>query len=357
MTSTESTLRIGIVGAGANTQSRHIPQLQQIEGVEIVSVANRTRASGERVAERFGIPRVYDRWEDLVRAEDTDAIVIGTWPSLHCAVTLAALEAGKHVLCEARMAMNLAEARQMLAATQARPHLVTQLVPAPMSFGVDATIRRLLRENYLGDLLAIHVQANSSSFVDPKAPLHWRQDHRKSGLNVLSLGIWYETILRWVGAAARVVAFGKVCVPERLDAESRQMVRVSIPDHLDVLAEMECGAQAHFQFSSVTGLAPPQKAWLYGSEGTLQFRPEGERLYGGRRGEKELAPIPIPEAERGRWQVEREFVDAIRGRGPVRLTTFEDGVRYMEFTEAVARSLREEEIIRLPLAEEAASPV
>jgi predicted dehydrogenase len=350
MAAVEKVIRVGIVGAGSNTQGRHLPELQKIEGVEIVSVANRSRESAQRVAERFGIPKVVDRWEDLVHADDTDAIVIGTWPYTHCEMTLAALDAGKHVLCEARMAMNLDEARRMLAASWARPQLVTQLVPSPMTLGVDTAIRRLLQDNFLGDLLAINIQANGSDFVAPNASLHWRQDRTKSGQNILNMGIWYEAVLRWVGEAVCVLALGKIAVPERLDAETGQPVAVTIPDHLDILAEMACGAQVHFQSSSVTGLAPAPSAWLFGSEGTLQFRLRENALYGGRRGDEELAPLPISVDERGFWRVEQEFIGAIRGGDPIRLTTFEDGVRYMAFTEAVARTLASGTAIPVPSA-------
>lgn len=91
-------IRIGVVGAGRNTIDRHIPGLQAIEGVEVVSVCNRSRASSERVAQQFGIPTVYESWAELIEAPDTDAIMIGTWPYRHCALTLAAISAGKHVL-------------------------------------------------------------------------------------------------------------------------------------------------------------------------------------------------------------------------------------------------------------------
>lgn len=100
---TDRTIRVGFVGAGANTRLHHIPKLRAHPGVELVAVANRTQESGERVAREFGIPRVYDDWRALVRVDDLDAICIGTWPYAHCAITLAALEHGKHVLCEARM--------------------------------------------------------------------------------------------------------------------------------------------------------------------------------------------------------------------------------------------------------------
>src|SRR5881397_1872528 len=108
---TQGTIRVGFVGAGNNTRRRHIPGFQKQPGVELVAVANRTKESGERVAREFGLARVYEDWRDLVRARDVDAVCIGTWPYMHCEITVAALEAGKHVLCEARMAMDAAEGR------------------------------------------------------------------------------------------------------------------------------------------------------------------------------------------------------------------------------------------------------
>jgi len=86
---------MGFVGAGRNTRSRHIPGLQKQPGVEFVAVANRSRESGERVAKEFGIRRVEADWRDVVRAPDVDAVCIGTWPSTHCEMTLAALAAGR----------------------------------------------------------------------------------------------------------------------------------------------------------------------------------------------------------------------------------------------------------------------
>src|SRR5437660_4077631 len=110
-------IRIGLVGAGANTRSRHIPGLKAIENVEIVAVCNRRPASTAAAAREFGIPRTYEHWQDLVADPDIDAVVVGTWPYLHCPVTIAALETGKHVLTEARLSTNAAEAHRMLAAT------------------------------------------------------------------------------------------------------------------------------------------------------------------------------------------------------------------------------------------------
>ncbi|MGH7347552.1 MAG: hypothetical protein ACREK4_21780 [Candidatus Rokuibacteriota bacterium] len=111
-----------------------------------------------------------------------------------------------------------------------------------------------------------------------------------------------------------------------------------MPDHVEILATLGRGGVAHLRVSTVTALAPPSEVWIFGTEGTLRVESDARRLSGGRRGDKTLSEIPIPAERRIGWRVEEEFVNAIRGREQVSRTTFEDGVRYMEFTEAVWRS-------------------
>ena len=226
----------------------------------------------------------------------------------------------------------------MLAAAHRAPYLVTQLVPAPHTLEVDATLRALLAEGYAGEVLAVELQAAQGQFVEPEAPLHWRQDITLSGLNILNMGIWYEAMMRWLGPARRVTAMTRVAVPRRRDAGGAWH-EVRVPDHVDILAQLERGAVAHLRFSSITALAPPSEVWIFGSDGTLRLEADAKRLSGGRRGDRELTEIPIPAERRIGWRVEEEFVNAIRGREKVSRTTFEDGVCYMEFTEAVARSI------------------
>ncbi|MEX2422878.1 MAG: Gfo/Idh/MocA family oxidoreductase [Acidimicrobiia bacterium] len=340
-------IRIGIVGAGANTVRTHIPNLQRLDGVEIVSVVNRSRSSSQRVADEWSIPRVADDWGSLVNDDDIDAVVIGTWPNLHHPVTMAALQAGKHVLCEARMAMNAREAREMHDAARTRPQLVAQVVPAPISLAVDATVTRLISEGHLGRVLSVEVEARSGASVDPSAPLHWRQDADRSGMNIMSLGIWYETAMRWVGEAGEVMAMGTVTVPWRAD-ETGRMRAVKVPDHIDVVARMACGAQARFHVSEATGPPAVNRITVRGADGVLAF--ENGTLLGAKANESQLQPILIPESETGRWRVEEEFVNAIRGLERVSLTDFGTGVKYMEFTEAVARSMTQHRAVALPLS-------
>jgi predicted dehydrogenase len=332
-------IRVGFVGAGANTRRHHLPKLKAQPGVELVAVANRTRESGERVAREFGIARVGADWREIVHARDVDAVCIGTWPYLHCEVTIAALEAGKHVLCEARMAMNAGEGRRMLDAARRAPQLVAQLVPAPHTLEVDSTLTALVADGHVGEVLAVELEATQNPrFADPAEPLHWRQDIALSGHNILNMGIWYEAMMRWLGPARRVMAMAKVAVPRRRD-ERGELRDVRVPDHVAILATLGSGALAEMRISAVTALARPDELWIFGTEGTLRLEPGAKRVSGGRRGAAALAEIAIPPERRVGWRVEEEFVNAIRGGEKVARTTFEDGVRYMEFTDAVAASI------------------
>jgi len=344
-----STIRIGVVGAGGNTRKFHIPNLQKIDGVEIVSVVNRSRESSERAAKEFGIPRVHDHWQQLVNDPGIDAVVIGTWPYLHCPVTLASLAAGKHVLTEARLAMNAGEARQMLAASRARPDLVTQVVPGPTTFPADPMIMHLLADGYIGDLQSVDLRV-STGWLNADAPLHWRMNRDYSGMNIMAMGIWYECLSRWIGPAKAIMARTRVAVPYRFDEERGERRAVEVPDHVEVLADLANGAIARMHWSSVAGFMPGPEVWLYGSEGTLRFQAQGNVLTGARKGDKEMKPIEIPADKTYRWRVEDEFISAIRGNEPVRRTSFLDAVHYMDFTEAVHVSSREGRRVYLPLA-------
>ena len=340
-------IRVGLIGAGRNTRERHIPGFQKIPGLEIAAVANRSRESGRIVADQFNIPTVYDNWQELLEDESLNAVCIGTWPNMHRTLTVAALEKGKHVLCEARMATSAQEAHDMLNASRLRPGLVAQIVPSPLTFKVDGLLQKMIGDGYLGELLSVEVQSLGPNFVDTAGPMHWRHDRDVSGYNVLNIGIWYEAMIRWVGRATKVMSMSKINVPYRRD-ENGDMVVVTIPDHANVLCELANGAQAHMRFSAATGLSTGNEVWLYGSEGTIRVD-HRLNVYAGKRGEAALTEVPNPEEGQAYWRVEEEFANAIRGQEQITRTPFDVGVHYMEWTEAVTRSAQTGQAVALPL--------
>lgn len=347
------TIRIGIIGAGGNTRGKHIPGLQAQPGVEITAVANRTPQSGQRAADEFGIPHVAGDWRAIIEDDAIDAVCIGTWPNMHAPLTVAALDAGKHVLCEARMARNAFEARSMFDAARRNPSLIAQIVPAPRTLAFDQTMIEMIGAGHIGDLITLDARVTGNSvYPNWDSPPHWRHDRDISGNNIMAMGIWYEMIMRWIGPARSVFALGQQAVRHRIDDAGRR-IAMTIPDHVDILCEMEQGGQMRLNISTVLGNAPANAdAWIFGAEGTLHLHEDlaGKMtLRAGKRGGGGMATVAIDPAKRGAWRVEEEFINAIRGTEPVTHTDFSTALRYMEWTDAVTLSIRRGERIALPL--------
>ena len=215
----------------------------------------------------------YD-WLEILEDDAIDAVCIGTWPYMHATLVIAALEAGKHVMCEARMALNAGQAHEMLEASRCHPRAIAQIVPAPHTLAFDQTISELIGAGAIGELIALDARITAGAdFPNPDTGPHWRHDRDLSGNNIMSMGIWYEAMMRWVGPARNVYAIGQTVVPHRLDGDGRR-VAMTIPDHIDVVGEMEQGGQMRVNVSTVVGQAPADvDVCIFGTEGTL-------RLYG-----------------------------------------------------------------------------
>src|SRR5260370_22779899 len=121
---------------------------------------------------------------------------------MHSAVKISALEAGKHVFCQARMSMDLAEAEEMLAASKRFPGLVTMLCPPPFGMRADLLVKKLLAENAIDTPHAGRLQSFKGVYFNPEAPAHWRQQIEISVLNARALCIYVEIFPRWPGRIA-----------------------------------------------------------------------------------------------------------------------------------------------------------
>ena len=351
--SNQQAVRIGIVGAGQNTRVRHIPGFRAIDGVEIVGVVNRSAESTARVAAEFDIPKTYAKWEDLVADPDIDAVLVGTWPYLHCDVTCKALESGKHVLTEARMACDAVQAHQMLQSSVDHPELVAQIVPSPFGLVHNDFISEVIEKGFIGDLREAVVIGADSTFWDYSQILHWRQDASFSGHNMLMLGIMHESLMRWTPETTRVYAQTTTFEPQRPAANRPGLTDVTVPDSVQVLTQFEGGARGIYHFSGIDLYGPGNQIHLYGSLGTIKvdFTGGKEEILLGRLDDEALKPLEIPVEKQGGWRVEAEFIGAIRGEEKVRLTDFATGVKYMEFTDAVVRSAKQDAPVDLPLTD------
>lgn len=348
-------LRLGFVGAGANTRNKHLPGFQSLSDVELYGVCNSSPESTARVAQAWNIPHTYETWQDLVADEHIDAVVVGTWPNLHCEVTCAALEAGKHVLTEARMARNLAEAKQMLAAAQAHPELTSMVVPSPFGLKHGEYLQSIIEHGFLGKLREVVVVGANDAMWDFSQFFHPRQDRELSGNNVLTLGILHETVSRWIPETEQVYAQATLFEPERPVEEQAGHAVATVPDSLQAVTRIAGGARGIYHQSGITLFGPGLQIHLYGCEGTIkvQFDPvdeQSEKVWTGRHGDSEMRLLQLPAERLGGWNVEADFIEAIRTKTAPTLNDFETAIKYMEFTEAVHQSCEKNVPVALPLS-------
>jgi predicted dehydrogenase len=113
------TIRVGVIGAGGIAQRSHIPAYLNTPGVELVAIADINEKKLTYVADRFGIPRKYTDYHELLQQTDIDAVSVCTPNYLHVQVSIDALKAGKHVLCEKPVAVKGADAQAAIAAAKA----------------------------------------------------------------------------------------------------------------------------------------------------------------------------------------------------------------------------------------------
>lgn len=328
------TLRVGIIGAGANTRSRHIPGLRAIPGVEVVAVCNRSLPSAQKVCKDMNIPRACANPQEIFEDGDIDAVVIGTWPYKHCQYTVAALESGKHVMCEARMAMNAAEGEKMLAAARAHPQLVAQIVPAPFTLGVDEQFTQLVREQ-LGRIVRVHMEfaTRDDGVLLPQRT--WRRNRSYSGNNIMGVGIWYESLMRWTGPVAWVQAVLHTHRPVGIDPDTSRQVPIDVPDHVEALGELAAGGTFSLYSSCIATQHNRKLISIQGERGTL-LMDEDKHTFTPLGGSPQVIE---PNPAHG-WRVEAEFIGAIRGSETIRLTDFDTALAYMRFMDALHESHR-----------------
>ncbi len=343
MAARQPKLKIGIVGAGTVVKARHLPALRKISDVEIVAVCNSSYESSEDCCRKY-IPEAtpFANWAELVADPDIGIVWIATPPYLHSTIAVSALEAGKHVFTQARMALNLSEAEEMYAAAQRNPHLVTMVCPPPHGMRGSLFMQKMLADRFLGEPHHLRLQSLSGKYIDPEAPPHWRQRDELSGLNVLTLGIHAEVTQRWFGRITHVFAHQKTVNPVRHGYEIR------IPDLVIVLCRFENGMEGVMEFSGVASFEESERLQAFGSEGMLSYDFIADRIYGGRLGEKNAVEIEIPHELEQHWRVEEDFIAAVRSPGAIQpQPSFAQGVQYMRVVQAVADSVAQQREVEI----------
>ena len=188
-------IRLGVVGCGGFGLFA-LQQFTQVPGVELVGMAGTHREAAYATAQRFGIPDIVDVAE-MVKRPDIDLIYISTPPFLHHPQAMLALEAGKHVICEKPLAMNMDEADEMIAAARQRDLLMVANLMQRYNPVFDV-VRDLICENVLGELL--HGYFENYANDEGLAAEHWFWDRQKSGGIFIEHGVhFFDLFEGWLG--------------------------------------------------------------------------------------------------------------------------------------------------------------
>ncbi|TMQ52417.1 MAG: Gfo/Idh/MocA family oxidoreductase [Candidatus Eisenbacteria bacterium] len=189
-------LQLGLVGVGAVAQIAHIPTLKRTEGLELAALCDRDPEKAARVAQKFQIPRVHARFDDLLADEAIDAVDICTPNFLHAPMASAALEAGKHVLSERPLARSAEEAAAMAKTAKKADRVL--MCAVQHRFRPDAQLlKKFVEKGDLGEIfLAKAGWLRQRTAWDSD---EWRRQKRESGGGVvLDLGFQMLDLALWM---------------------------------------------------------------------------------------------------------------------------------------------------------------
>ncbi len=353
---TGSSLRVGVLGVGFGS-TVHIPGFRS-EGWEVAGVWSRRRERAEEQAAEHGIDTVHDDWRELVEREDVDAIAVTTPPGPHHEMSIAALRAGKHVLCEKPFALNAAEAAEMREASASTGLMA--MVAHEFRFTPQRTrIRELIGEGYIGEpqLAAVQLLMGRPAGDQPP-PMGWGSRAAEGGGLLGALGSHYIDGLRhWFGDIASVSGQVATLRPDRLDAETGGVVQADSDDTFSFTLAFSHGVTATMTASSVVAPSQGARILVTGTGGVLlatQRGPNPEQdgvVLGGKADARALEELPMPdrltpfEDDRDGRLVSfrllvREFERGIREGTSSPSPSFEDGWRCQQVLDAVRESSR-----------------
>lgn len=354
-------MKIGIIGASF-AKAAFLPALRHVEDVEVVAIASARESSAAEAARQFGVSFAYGDWRRMLEAHRFDLVCIATPTRQHAPMTLAALEAGAHVLCEKPTAMDAAEARAMLDRAEAlgRVHMIDH----ELRFNPNRRkVRDLLASGAIGHVRHVNVSNIASAWGDPSSrPAgDWWSLAAEGGGRLGANGSHQVDLLRWwLGEVAAVDGQVRTMLPDRIDRATGVSWRADADDLCQFTLEMASGPLVQVFISAVARHALDNTTQVFGSEGTIILENAGEKLRIARAGgafEAIQAHDPnadLPGLNPGIWNVSvvgllREMVAAIReGRRPREGATFHDGWRNQLVLDAVIRSSRERRWIDIP---------
>ena len=259
---------IGIIGVGFGAQV-HVPAFRS-EGWDVAAICSRTREKAQKAADEAGIPSVYTDPMELIRRDDLAAVAIITPPGAHHPLSIAALKAGKHVLCEKPFALDAKQGEEMLAAAE-KSGKTAMIAHEFRHTPQRAYIRQLVAEDYIGkfQLCALELFLDRYVSREPRA-LTWQAYQSEGGGLLGALGSHYIDGLRfWFGEIASVTGWLAGLRPDMVDTATGKIVKAETDDTFSFMVTFKNGGMATMTSSFAVTPAHGAKIAVMGERGTL----------------------------------------------------------------------------------------
>ncbi|MBF2048092.1 MAG: Gfo/Idh/MocA family protein [Leptolyngbya sp. IPPAS B-1204] len=295
----DSRIGVAVVGTGFG-QKIHIPGLQIHHRTEVVAVYHRNLGKAQSVAQSFQIPHAAQTVEEIVGLPAVDAVAISTPPFLHYEMAKTVLEAGKHLLLEKPMTLDVKEAIELYRLAQ------TQGVIAMMDFEfrfVSAWqhLAELLAEGYVGQKRLVKIDWLVSSRADATRPWNWYARRDQGGGALGAIGSHLFDYIAWLFApVARLCGQLSTTIATRPDPITGEAKPVDADDTCTLMLELTDGTPCQACLSAVTYQGRGHWVEVYGDRGTLVLGSDnqsdyvhGFKLWGSQAGQP-LTELEIP---------------------------------------------------------------
>ncbi|MCO6459588.1 MAG: Gfo/Idh/MocA family oxidoreductase [Pirellulaceae bacterium] len=329
-----SKVRWGIISTARIGTQKVIPAMQQGSLCDIAAIASRNLESAQAAARQLGIPKVYGSYEELLADPDIDAVYNPLPNHLHVPVSLQALQAGKHVLCEKPIGLTSQEGQRLVDAARQYPHLKVMEAFMYRHHPQWQKARELVRQGQLGRLRTIQ-SFFSYHNVNPQ---DIRNQAAIGGGGLMDIGCYPISLSRFIFAAEPRRVLGWVEIDPEFGTD-----RLA-----SAILEFESGIAT---FTCSTQLAPFQRVQIFGDQGRVEIEipfnapPDRPcRMWHQRQGTVEEIQLPIC----NQYTIQGDlFSQAVLSGGPVP-TPIEDAVQNMQVIEALLCSARENRWVSSP---------
>jgi predicted dehydrogenase len=346
-------IRIGIIGAGGISRA-HLSAIQREPRAECVAIADVSLAAARMVAEQFRIPQVYTDYRQLLAADGIDAIIVCVPNFLHAPVTIDALRAGKHVLTEKPMAMNVSLARDMKTAADQEKKIL--MVAQNNRFRAETLLlRRWVMEKRLGQVYYAKTGWTRRNGI-PGWGSWFTQKQLAGGGPLIDVGVHVLDLALWImGYPKPVSVLGRtygVFGPRKMKLSGWGQVQEQ------GIYDVEDLAVAMIQFDDGSSLVLEASWASYTNEDRVYLEIYGDHAGASadfNRGtvtlyeESEVAPLDTvyrPSHRDDRLELLGNFLDAIEGKAEP-ICKPEEGILIQEILDAVYRSAQTGELVHL----------